>query len=153
MFKACFKFPHCVGAIGGKPKLALYFIGCIGSEVLYLDPHYVQRTGTVGKKDSEDEKQLDATYHTRQAHRSDIKDIDPSLALVRQLIFNLWIVSNFNNRKLLNRPFRPRALLYVSSPLYPRSSSSSPLFPYPSGHPAQPLSIFFYAFLSFHGKN
>ena len=31
-----------IGAIGGKPQQALYFVGLQGKELIFLDPHLVQ---------------------------------------------------------------------------------------------------------------
>ncbi|XP_078048355.1 autophagy-related 4a isoform X1 [Augochlora pura] len=79
--KTSFKIPQSLGVIGGKPNLALYFIGCVGNEVIYLDPHTTQRSGSVNKKLEEEEIEMDATYHCKSACRIPITDIDPSVAL------------------------------------------------------------------------
>ncbi|XP_076279862.1 cysteine protease ATG4B-like isoform X1 [Lasioglossum baleicum] len=79
--KTSFKIPQSLGVIGGKPNLALYFIGCIGNEVIYLDPHTTQRSGSVNKKLEEDEIEMDTTYHCKSASRTPITGIDPSVAL------------------------------------------------------------------------
>lgn len=68
--------------IGGKPNLALYFIGCVGDEVIYLDPHTTQRAGCVGKKETEEEIEMDLTYHCKYASRINILSMDPSVAVV-----------------------------------------------------------------------
>ncbi|XP_034196057.1 autophagy-related 4a isoform X1 [Osmia lignaria lignaria] len=79
--KNSFKIPQSLGVIGGKPNLALYFIGCVGNEVIYLDPHTTQRSGSVDKKVEEDEIEMDATYHCKFASRIPITGMDPSVAL------------------------------------------------------------------------
>lgn len=71
-----------MGVIGGKPNLALYFIGCVGEEVIYLDPHTTQKSGSVGNKETEEEIELDITYHCKYAARMNILNIDPSVAVV-----------------------------------------------------------------------
>lgn len=53
--KKTFQFESSLGVIGGKPNQALYFIGYVGEEVLYLDPHTVQRTGNIGEKLTQNE--------------------------------------------------------------------------------------------------
>merc|ERR1712112_222855 len=41
--KACLEFPQSLGVIGGKPNHALYFLGYVEDEVIYLDPHTTQQ--------------------------------------------------------------------------------------------------------------
>lgn len=81
----CFKFPQSLGVIGGKPNLALYFIGCVDDEVIYLDPHTTQKAGFVENKETEEEIELDWTYHCKYASRINILSMDPSVALVIHL--------------------------------------------------------------------
>ncbi|KOC71204.1 Cysteine protease ATG4B [Habropoda laboriosa] len=81
VLKTSFKIPQSLGVMGGKPNLALYFIGCVGNEVIYLDPHTTQRSGTVNRKIDEEEIEMDATYHCKFASRIPITGIDPSVAL------------------------------------------------------------------------
>lgn len=40
--KHCFRMPQSLGVIGGKPNSAHYFIGYVGEELIYLDPHTTQ---------------------------------------------------------------------------------------------------------------
>lgn len=68
--------------VGGRPNQALYFIGYVGDEALYLDPHTTQKCGSVGDKTSPSEIELDETYHQKYAARINFKNMDPSLALV-----------------------------------------------------------------------
>lgn len=77
-FKECFKMPQSLGALGGKPNNAYYFIGFSGDELIYLDPHTTQTfvdtedTGTV----------QDQTYHCQKnPNRMKILNLDPSVAL------------------------------------------------------------------------
>ncbi|GLH05003.1 hypothetical protein R5R35_006187 [Gryllus longicercus] len=79
--KTCFTFKQSLGVIGGKPNHALYFIGCVGEEVIYLDPHTTQLAGLVEEKEHEHEKALDASYHCEFASRSHILHMDPSVAV------------------------------------------------------------------------
>lgn len=72
--------------IGGKPNLALYFIGCVEDEVLYLDPHTTQKSVMIDKDFSE-QIELDASYHCKYASRIPILSMDPSVALV-----NLFLI-------------------------------------------------------------
>lgn len=79
--KKCFECPGNIGIIGGRPNQALYFIGYVGQEALFLDPHTVQRCGTVGTKLTIDELEMDETFHQKFANRIDFKFMDPSLAV------------------------------------------------------------------------
>nr|XP_033800396.1 cysteine protease ATG4A isoform X2 [Geotrypetes seraphini] len=61
-FKECFKMPQSLGALGGKPNNAYYFIGFSDSE----------ETGFIH----------DLSYHCQRApHRMKIMNLDPSVAL------------------------------------------------------------------------
>ncbi|KAK9743572.1 Peptidase family C54 [Popillia japonica] len=77
----CFKLKQSLGVIGGKPNLALYFIGCVDNEVIYLDPHTTQRVGSMENKETEDQIELDQTYHCKRAARMNILAMDPSIAV------------------------------------------------------------------------
>ncbi|KAL9923539.1 cysteine protease ATG4B isoform X1 [Glossina fuscipes] len=79
--KKCFELVGNCGMIGGRPNQALYFVGYIDDEVLYLDPHTTQRSGTVGQKTSADEIDFDETFHQKYAGRINFAQMDPSLAL------------------------------------------------------------------------
>ncbi|MCL4132760.1 UNVERIFIED_CONTAM: hypothetical protein GTU68_057165 [Idotea baltica] len=79
--KKCLKMPQSLGIIGGKPNHALYFVGFMGEEVVYLDPHTTQDSGVLGDKKTDEEKQLDLTFHCAHAQRMPLEYLDPSLAL------------------------------------------------------------------------
>ncbi|XP_028839401.1 cysteine protease ATG4A isoform X1 [Denticeps clupeoides] len=76
--KECFKIPQSCGVLGGKPNLAYYFIGLIGEELIYLDPHTTQSA-----LDAEQGSYVDDLgYHCqRSPHRMKITSLDPSVAL------------------------------------------------------------------------
>lgn len=79
--KRYFEIPGCVGMIGGRPNQALYFIGHVGDEALYLDPHTTQNSGSVGNKATDEEIEMDGTFHQKFAMRIDFRAMDPSLAV------------------------------------------------------------------------
>ncbi|KAG6459349.1 cysteine protease ATG4B [Manduca sexta] len=79
--KICFKSAQSIGVIGGKPNQALYLIGCVEDEVIYLDPHTTQRSGLVENKLTDEQKEMDCTYHCRFASRIPMLAMDPSVAV------------------------------------------------------------------------
>ncbi|XP_036865439.2 cysteine protease ATG4B isoform X2 [Manis javanica] len=76
--KHCFMMPQSLGVIGGKPNSAHYFIGYVGEELIYLDPHTTQPA--VGLTDScfiPDE-----SFHCQHPpSRMSIGELDPSIAV------------------------------------------------------------------------
>ncbi|XP_032083450.1 cysteine protease ATG4A isoform X1 [Thamnophis elegans] len=77
-FKECFKMPQSLGALGGKPNNAYYFIGFLGNELIYLDPHTTQVFVDSDESGAVD----DHSFHCQQApHRMKIMNLDPSVAL------------------------------------------------------------------------
>lgn len=56
---------------GGSPNHALYLLGCVEEEVLYLDPHTTQPAS----------QRVDASYHVPHPGRLPLTQLDPSLAL------------------------------------------------------------------------
>jgi cysteine protease ATG4 len=70
-----------LGIIGGRPNQALYFFGYVGDEILYLDPHTCQRSGSVGNKETQTEIEIDETYHQKYAGRMAFTAMDPSIAV------------------------------------------------------------------------
>jgi len=74
--KTTFGFKQSLGIIGGRPNHALYFIGCVGNELIYLDPHTTQQY-----VDLDDSNADDTSYHCERASRMDISSLDPSIAL------------------------------------------------------------------------
>jgi len=40
--KDLLSYPEFMGMIGGRPGFAYYIVGCVGDNLIYLDPHFVQ---------------------------------------------------------------------------------------------------------------
>ncbi|XP_028650649.1 cysteine protease ATG4B [Erpetoichthys calabaricus] len=76
--KHCFMMPQSLGVIGGKPNSAHYFIGYVGEELVYLDPHTTQPS-----VEPCDSGQIsDDSYHCQHPPcRMQIRDLDPSIAV------------------------------------------------------------------------
>uniref|UniRef100_A0A4W3IZH2 Cysteine protease n=1 Tax=Callorhinchus milii TaxID=7868 RepID=A0A4W3IZH2_CALMI len=76
--KHCFMLPQSLGVIGGKPNSAHYFIGYIGEELIYLDPHTTQPV----VEPLEDFLIQDESFHCQHPPcRMRISDLDPSIAV------------------------------------------------------------------------
>ncbi|XP_035637079.2 cysteine protease ATG4A-like [Oncorhynchus keta] len=72
--KECFKIPQSCGVLGGKPNLAYYFIGFVGEELIYLDPHTTQSAVESEAGSGVD----DQSYHClRSPCRMKITNLDP----------------------------------------------------------------------------
>ncbi|XP_065773300.1 cysteine protease ATG4B isoform X1 [Muntiacus reevesi] len=76
--KHCFRMPQSLGVIGGKPNSAHYFIGYIGDELIYLDPHTTQpAVATADRCPVPDE-----SFHCQHPPgRMSIAELDPSIAV------------------------------------------------------------------------
>uniref|UniRef100_A0A8C2D8Z7 Cysteine protease n=1 Tax=Cyprinus carpio TaxID=7962 RepID=A0A8C2D8Z7_CYPCA len=75
--KQCFMMPQSLGVIGGKPNSAHYFIGFVGHELIYLDPHTTQPA----VDPDEDGQFPDDSYHCQHPPcRMHICELDPSIA-------------------------------------------------------------------------
>lgn len=79
--KKCLELEASMGIIGGRPNQALYFFGYVGDDILYLDPHTCQRSGSVGNKETQAEIEMDETFHLRSAGRMAFTSMDPSIAV------------------------------------------------------------------------
>merc|ERR1712071_178496 len=77
--KTCLQMPQSVRMIGGKPSQALYFIGHVGEEVVFLDPHVTQNATDM--EESADGQFDDSSYHCDASSRINFLNMDPSLAL------------------------------------------------------------------------
>ncbi|KAM3835069.1 cysteine protease ATG4B isoform 1-T1 [Vipera latastei] len=76
--KHCFMMPQSLGVIGGKPNSAHYFIGYVGEELIYLDPHTTQpAVELVDSCHISDE-----SFHCQHPPcRMSIAELDPSIAV------------------------------------------------------------------------
>lgn len=70
--KEVFTLKQSLGIIGGKTNHASYFIGYVGNELIFLDPHTTQT-----HRDQVD----DSTYHCSNPSRMVFSQLDPSIAL------------------------------------------------------------------------
>lgn len=76
--KQCFMMPQSLGVIGGKPNSAHYFIGFVGEELVYLDPHTTQPS----VEPCETGEIQDESYHCQHPPcRMHIRELDPSIAV------------------------------------------------------------------------
>nr|XP_033813537.1 cysteine protease ATG4B isoform X2 [Geotrypetes seraphini] len=77
--KQCFMQPQSLGVIGGKPNSAHYFIGYVGEELIYLDPHTTQPA----VEPSNNCFIPDESFHCQHPPcRMRISDLDPSIAVL-----------------------------------------------------------------------
>jgi cysteine protease ATG4 len=79
--KRCFESRHSLGVIGGRPNQALYFIGYVADEALYLDPHTCQKYGSINSKELQSEIEIDESFHNKHAGRINFNAMDPSIAV------------------------------------------------------------------------
>ncbi|XP_030810542.1 cysteine protease ATG4B isoform X2 [Camarhynchus parvulus] len=76
--KHCFMMPQSLGVIGGKPNSAHYFIGFVGEELIYLDPHTTQPAVEPGDSGC----LPDESFHCQHPPcRMSIAELDPSIAV------------------------------------------------------------------------
>ena len=77
--------------MGGKPNKALYFVGHQGQNLLFLDPHYVQKA--IPERDS---KKFETSSYTCQIPKTlDMRQMDPGLGIG----FYLKTYQDFSNLK------------------------------------------------------
>ncbi|CAD5210093.1 unnamed protein product [Bursaphelenchus okinawaensis] len=76
--KYLFMTKSFLGAVGGRPKHSLYFVGTSHDLLLYLDPHKSQ---PYAKLDGNESEKTWDSYHTSEKLFMKLHSIDPSLAL------------------------------------------------------------------------
>lgn len=76
-FKVLLKSPNSVGVIGGKPRSALYIVGFKDSEVIYLDPHFVQKASS----SLEDLKKRYYMYFNRKFLTAEFSELESSMSV------------------------------------------------------------------------
>lgn len=77
--KHCFTLPQSVGAVGGRPNSAFYFVGHHDDKLLYLDPHVTQESLSMDAIDLD--MIPDETYHTQTIDLLSLANLDPSIAI------------------------------------------------------------------------
>lgn len=77
--KNCLSLSQSVGIIGGKPNHAHWFIGFVGDELVYLDPHTTQPAGDLD--DPQERDVADESYHCPFPGRMRMTRLDPSVAV------------------------------------------------------------------------
>ncbi|GFR79302.1 cysteine protease [Elysia marginata] len=76
--RKCFTFKQSIGIIGGKPNHAHWFIGYVGKELIYLDPHTTQNVVDLDSRSMTS----DFSYHCdTPPSRMSFSKLDPSIAL------------------------------------------------------------------------
>ncbi|XP_039084475.1 cysteine protease ATG4B isoform X2 [Hyaena hyaena] len=76
--KHCFMMPQSLGVIGGKPNSAHYFIGYVGEELIYLDPHTTQPAVEL----ADGCFIPDESFHCQHPpSRMGVRELDPSIAV------------------------------------------------------------------------
>lgn len=102
--KRTFALKQSLGIIGGKPNHALYIIGVVGDDLVFLDPHTTQLAVDLDVEGPEDE-----SYHCAHASRMDIGQLDPSIALCFYLPteaeFDSWC--NLAHKHLISQMKQP----------------------------------------------
>ncbi|KAJ1980396.1 hypothetical protein H4R35_001145 [Dimargaris xerosporica] len=77
-----FTMPQFVGIAGGQPSKSLFFVGCQGSDLLYLDPHVPQPYHPVAINSSAVSGIVPLPHlHTRGVRSCAIGELDPSMLL------------------------------------------------------------------------
>ncbi|XP_075744954.1 autophagy-related 4a isoform X5 [Rhipicephalus microplus] len=102
--KRTFALKQSLGIIGGKPNHALYIIGVVGDDLVFLDPHTTQLAVDLDVECPEDE-----SYHCAHASRMDIGQLDPSIALcfymATEAEFDSWC--NLAHKHLISHMKQP----------------------------------------------
>eukprot|EP00736_Rhodelphis_marinus_P009712 Rmarinus@m.4312 len=80
LLRTLMHLPQSLGIVGGRPSASLYFVGCQGDNLLYLDPHHTQESVIPST-----EYKIPEDFPTNSYHCGEIKVIamdalDPSMA-------------------------------------------------------------------------
>ncbi|XP_023233612.1 cysteine protease ATG4B-like [Centruroides sculpturatus] len=112
--KASFSMNSSLGIIGGRPNHALYFIGTVGEELVFLDPHTTQPTVDL------DESMNDESYHCGYSGRMNLNQLDPSISLCffcnTEAEFDKWC--NQSKQLLVTDQAQPLFEIFEDRPLH-----------------------------------
>ncbi|XP_067128022.1 cysteine protease ATG4B-like isoform X2 [Centruroides vittatus] len=112
--KASFSMNNSLGIIGGRPNHALYFIGTVGEELVFLDPHTTQPTVDL------DESMNDESYHCGYSGRMNLNQLDPSISLCffcnTETEFDKWC--NQSKQLLVTDQAQPLFEIFEDRPLH-----------------------------------
>ncbi|VDM56481.1 unnamed protein product [Angiostrongylus costaricensis] len=106
----------CLGIIGGKPDHSLYFIGCFGHDVIYLDPHVAQEYVPISVLDrssleGEEKKRKHplCTYHCHSFSKMAMKDMDPSCVVGFIALYHLFsnVFRQLNSNQVIDMDLGP----------------------------------------------
>lgn len=83
LLQGLFKLPQSVGVLGGRPNHAVWLIGCVGDNIICLDPHTTQPARRLGQPSpgSDNSSSLDGSYHCTTPVSLPFARLDPSLAV------------------------------------------------------------------------
>jgi len=118
--KASFTLPASLGVIGGRPNHALYFLGFVEDELVFLDPHTTQPATPEQVEEGEVHEEEDASYHCPRPGRINIAQLDPSLSLA----FLCKTEQEFDNlcigiqEEVLKQSFAPLFEMVVERPAH-----------------------------------
>jgi hypothetical protein len=112
-----FELPTSLGAMGGRPRMAHFFVGRQGRELLYVDPHVVQPAATSSE---------DQTFHNTPTVQSiPVEHIDSSISFafycrseadLAELLEGLRAIdASEDNAPIHSEPTRPFALRTVQA--------------------------------------
>lgn len=132
--KRTFALKQSLGMIGGKPNHALYFIGVVEDELIFLDPHTTQLACDLDVDPPDDQ-----SYHCAHASRMNISELDPSVALCFYMAtesdFDIWC--NLVQKHLISRMQQPLFEITQDRPV------GWPLPDFELGTEAEPQSVEF----------
>ncbi|KAI9015109.1 hypothetical protein BC832DRAFT_527853 [Gaertneriomyces semiglobifer] len=78
--KACLGMKHCVGIAGGRPNSSLFFVGCSGDNLIYLDPHFLRPAIACKAPEAYTVNELES-YQCTTPRTTPIDLVDPSMVL------------------------------------------------------------------------
>eukprot|EP01116_Phalansterium_solitarium_P017591 TRINITY_DN4377_c0_g3_i1.p1 TRINITY_DN4377_c0_g3~~TRINITY_DN4377_c0_g3_i1.p1 ORF type:complete len:348 (-),score=88.79 TRINITY_DN4377_c0_g3_i1:71-1114(-) len=75
LIREVMSWPQSLGIIGGKPRSAMYFVGCQDDNVFFLDPHTVQPSIQMNDHFSTE------SFHCPAPRKMPLNSLDPSMCI------------------------------------------------------------------------